>query len=393
MPSSAETAPVLPVQRHLFDIPDDIAYLNCAYLSPLMHRVLDAGRSGLARKARPWEITAKDFWEGPNEARQLFAQLVNGDSDGVALIPSASYGMALAALNLPFGKGQSVVVLEDQFPSGVTHWADLAATHGARMITVARPDDDDWTPRILDAINAGCAVVSLPNCHWTDGTLIDLVAVGRRCREVGAALALDLTQSAGAMPVDVSELQPDFLVAAGYKWLMAPYSTGFVWVAPQHRNGRALELGYVARAAHPVFGPLMSGTLPFEVAAHRLDVGESANFALVPAACAALKQLLAWDPTSIQATLRAYTAPIAAWARENGLRVADESRRAGHYVGLRFPGNLPHDATAHLARHGVHVSRRIDTLRITPHIYNTVEDRTRLLAALAELRDITRDAA
>ncbi|MDG2286950.1 MAG: aminotransferase class V-fold PLP-dependent enzyme, partial [Alphaproteobacteria bacterium] len=117
-------------QRHLFDIPDEITYMNCAYLSPLMRSVLEAGRRGLERKARPWEILAKDFWEGPNRARELFAGLINADADGVAVVPSASYGMATAARNLPLSSGQTVVVLEDQFPSNVTHWADLAAEQG-----------------------------------------------------------------------------------------------------------------------------------------------------------------------------------------------------------------------------------------------------------------------
>ena len=378
---------MIPSQRHLFDIPGDVAYLNCAYLSPLMQAVLQAGHRGLARKARPWEIQGEDFWREPNRARTLFAALINGDPDGVAIIPSASYGMATAALNLPLAASQSVLVLEDQFPSGVTHWLDLAAARGADLVTVARPDDNDWTSAILEAIDSRCAIVSLPNCHWTDGTRIDLVPIARRCRTVGAALALDVTQSVGALPIDVQAVEPDFLVAAGYKWLMTPYSIGFLWIAPQHRDGRAFELGYTARASHRYFSHLFGDTLPFQVTAHRFDVGESANFALVPAACAALEQLLAWTPEAVQKTLAAYTAPIAAWARNNGLVVAADSRRSGHYVGLRFPGGMPDGAVERLAARKVHVSRRADALRITPHLYNDETDRNRLLTALTEIRD------
>ncbi len=383
----------LPEQRHLFDIPDDVAYLNCAYLSPLMHSVVAAGQAGLVRKARPWEIHAADFWSKPNRARQLFGSLVNGDADGVALIPSASYGMAIAALNLDIASGQSVIVLEDQFPSSVTHWADLVTQNGADLLTIARPADDDWTSRILEAIDYRCRIVSLPNCHWTDGTLINLEAVAARCRDVGAALVLDITQSAGAMPIDVAALHPDFVVAAGYKWLMAPYSLGFLWVAPPHRFGKAFELGYIARTSHPDYEHLMTTRLPFTVSAHRFDVGEVGNFALVPAACTALEQLLAWEPAAIQATLRRYTDPIAAWARDNDLLVADDHRRAGHYVGIRFPGGLPSRAVERLAENKVFVSRRADALRVTPHLYNTAADRDRLLDGLAGLRDFARGPA
>ncbi|MBM85558.1 MAG: aminotransferase, partial [Rhodospirillaceae bacterium] len=260
-------------QRHLFDIPDDVTYLNCAYLSPLMRQVIAAGRAGLDRKRRPWEVRAEDFWIEPNRGRELFARLINADADGVAIVPSASYGMAIAALNLPVRKGQKIIVLEDQFPSNVTHWVDLTVENEAMLETIARPEDSNWTLPLLEAIDETTAIAALPNCHWTDGSLVDLVAVGKRCREVGAALALDITQSAGAMAVDVPAIQPDFLVAAAYKWLMAPYSIGFLWVAPHHRRGRAFELGFVARAAHPHFNHLSSYEMPFNIGAHRFDVG------------------------------------------------------------------------------------------------------------------------
>lgn len=372
-------------QRALFDIPEEIAYLNCAYLSPLMHSVLEAGRKGLERKARPWEIGGDDFWLGPNRARELFAGLINADAEGVALVPSASYGMATAALNLPLEKGQTIVLLEEQFPSNVVHWVELAEASGGEVIRVARPADSDWTPRVLEAIDARTGIVALPNCHWTDGTLVDLVAVGARCREVGAALALDITQSIGAMPFDVAEIQPDFLVAAGYKWLMTPYSIGFLWVAPKHRVGKALEVGFIARATHPLFKEQVARDMPFEIGAHRFDVGESANFALVPAACAAMEQLTAWGPAEIQETLAAFTAPVAAWARERGLRVAEDRLRAGHFVGIRFPGGLPEGAVERLAARNVFVSKRGDSLRVTPHLYNNEADRARLLEGLEHL--------
>ena len=376
-------------QRHLFDIPDDVAYLNCAYLSPLMHSVIAAGRAGLDRKVRPWELRAEDFWIEPNRGRELFARLINADADGVAIVPSASYGMATAALNLPVRKGQKVIVLEEQFPSTVTHWMDLTLENEATLEAIERSDDSNWTPRVLEAIDETTAIAALPNCHWTDGSIVDLVAVGKRCREVGAALALDITQSAGAMAIDVPAIQPDFLVAAGYKWLMAPYSVGFLWVAPQHRRGRAFELGFVARAAHPNFVHLSNYEIPFNISAHRFDVGESGNFALMPAGNAALEQLLEWTPEAIQETLAHYTRPIAQWARERNLNVADDRLRAGHYVGIRFPGGLPEGAVERLEASGVFISKRADSLRITPHLYNTEQDRARLLDGLAELVELS----
>src|SRR5271155_597833 len=108
---------MLPCQRHLFDIPDDVAYLNCAYMSPLMKPAQEAGNAGLARKTHPWEITSDKFFSGAEVFRQTAAQILGSAPDDIAIVPSASYGVATAAKNLPLQKGQSVLVLEEQFPS------------------------------------------------------------------------------------------------------------------------------------------------------------------------------------------------------------------------------------------------------------------------------------
>ena len=67
---------MIPIQRARFDLPNDVAYLNCAYMSPLMTSVVDAGRQGVDRKRRPWLLSPPDFFEESERARALFAQLV-----------------------------------------------------------------------------------------------------------------------------------------------------------------------------------------------------------------------------------------------------------------------------------------------------------------------------
>ncbi|MGI9048929.1 MAG: hypothetical protein ACR2GU_06105 [Rubrobacteraceae bacterium] len=110
---------ILENQRGLFDIPEEISYLNCAYMGPQLRSVREIGERAVERKSRPWEIAPRDFFEEWESARGLFAELVNGDLDGVAIVPSVSYGMAVAAANVPIEAGESIVLLEDQFPSNV----------------------------------------------------------------------------------------------------------------------------------------------------------------------------------------------------------------------------------------------------------------------------------
>ena len=82
-------------------------------------------------------------------------------------------------------EGQKIIILEDQFPSNVYAWRELAERSGAKLVTLPRPEDLDWGRALLEEIDADTAVVAVPNCHWTDGSLVDLARVGERVREVG----------------------------------------------------------------------------------------------------------------------------------------------------------------------------------------------------------------
>jgi selenocysteine lyase/cysteine desulfurase len=114
-------------QRELFEIPEGVAYLNCAYISPQLRAVREVGEEPVRRKSRPWEIVPKGFFEDSEAARASFAELVGGEAEGVAIIPSVSYGMAVAAANVPVEAGQRILILEEQFPSNVYPWRELAA--------------------------------------------------------------------------------------------------------------------------------------------------------------------------------------------------------------------------------------------------------------------------
>ena len=374
---------MIPCQRHLFDVPPDVAYLNCAYISPLMHAAREAGEVSTRRKCRPWEIRPADFFTDAEAGRALFAELIGARPDDVALVPSASYGISSAARNLPLARGERVLVLQEQFPSNVYPWRELARERDAALLTVERPGDDDWTRVILEALDERVAVAALPQVHWIDGALIDLARVGARCREVGAALVVDGTQSIGALPFDVAAVQPDFLVAATYKWLLGPYAAGYLYVAPRWQEGVPLEHNWIDRAGSEDFSSLTAYRDACQPGARRFDVGERGNFHLLPMANAALRQVLRWGVGSIQATLRARSDRIAARVAALGIGTLPAERRAGHYLGLRFPGGVPEGLTGRLAAERVYVSvRGRSAMRVTPHLWVNDEDEARFLAVL-----------
>ena len=372
---------MIPSQRHLFDLPDDVAYLNCAYMSPLMHSVVEAGELGVRCKARPWEIATPDFFSDPAQARSLFARIVNAGAQDIAIIPAASYGMAIAARNLPLKAGQTVVLLADQFPSNLYPWRAAAARAGARIVTVDAPDGG-LTAAVLDAIDERTAIAALPHCRWTDGALLDLERIGERVRAAGGALALDLTQSAGALPIDFARVRPAFAASACYKWLMGPYTLGFLYVDPEHHDGEPLEYGWSPRAGSEDFARLVDYRDEYAPGARRYDMGEMSSFHLMPMAIAALEQVLAWGVENIAGTLSARTTAIAERARTIGLDSQPPALRAGHFLGLRFAEGIPNGLLDTLAREKVYVSVRGSSMRVTPHLYNTDADVERLFAAL-----------
>ncbi len=373
---------MIPNQRHLFDLPEEVAYLNIAYTAPLLHAAADAGRDAIRAKQNPWTITPADFFNSVETVRKLFSEIVGCDCGCVAIIPAVSYGIALAVKNLPIQKNQSIVVLQDQFPSNIYGWRCVAAQKKASLKTVPRPADGDWTPALMECIGDDTAVVAVSNCHWTDGTLIDLEKIGAQCRTRGAALVVDGIQSVGALPFSIERVQPDFLVAAAHKWLLGPYSYGFCYVAPRWHSGRALEENWMNRADSDDFSRLVDYCDDYQEGARRFDMGESSNFILSPIAAAGLRQILEWGVENIDATLRAKTDAIADRAREMGLVVAPRHARAPHLIGITKPGGLPNNLPNRLAQEKIFVSVRGDSIRIAPHLYTTEEEIGRLFSAL-----------
>jgi len=105
-------------QKHLFQLPDTEHYLNCAYMSPLLKSVEEAGIAGMQKKRNPANIRQEDFFTEVETVRAKFGRLVNGDPQQVAIIPSASYGLQSAISNIPPDGGTHVITVSEEFPSG-----------------------------------------------------------------------------------------------------------------------------------------------------------------------------------------------------------------------------------------------------------------------------------
>jgi selenocysteine lyase/cysteine desulfurase len=369
--------------RDLFEIPEGITYLNCASMAPQLRCVTEVGLRAVRTKTSPWNLSAAEWLSGCEELRVLAARVMGTDSDGVALVPAASYGIATAAANLPLARGQTIVILHQQFPSNVYAWYELAKKNGGRVVVAQREPGVDWTEALMRAIDDDTAIVAVPQCHWTDGSKVDLEHVGQRARDVGAGLVIDASQSLGASPLNLERVQPDFLTAVGYKWLLGPYGLGYLYVAPKWReSGVPLEQSWIARAGSDDFSRLVDHTDAYGPGARRFDMGESPQFVLAPMAIAALQQVLAWGVERIQRTLSLLTEKVAQFAADIDYAVLPPEQRSAHMIGIRHARGIPVGLPQLLHDANVFVSVRGDSIRIAPHLYNDAGDIERLFAVL-----------
>ena len=380
----------LSCQRDAFGLPDGLHYLNCAYMGPIPRAAEAAGVAGIRRKLDPTSIHVDDFFVPSDEVRGLFSTLVNGgDPARVAILPGVSYGVAVAARNIAIERGQSVVLTHEQFPGNVHAWVRRARECGAEVRFAVPPEGagrgQRWNEVLLGHIDASTAVVAVPHVHWTDGTRFDLVEIGRRCREVGAALVVDATQSVGALPFDVKEIRPDALIVAAYKWLLGPYSLGMGWFGPRFDDGVPLEETWIGRERSEDFQRLVDYRDGYQAGALRYDVAERSNFALVPMASASLRLVAGWGAERIQDYCRTLTAGMIDEAASMGFSVEEEPWRASHLFGLRMPAGLDLASLQEaLARRRVSASLRGTALRLSPNVYNDASDIEALIEGLRE---------
>ncbi len=333
----------------------------------------------------------EDFFEPVERLRKSFATLIGSrEPDRVALIPAASYGIATVAKNLPISAGQEIIVVEDQFPSNYYAWARLCEDAGAKLITVSRPSGtSSWSSRVLEAISPRTAAVAIAQLHWSDGTVFDLEAIRGRTREVDAWLVIDGTQSLGAYPFNVGRIEPDAVVAGGYKWLLGPYGCGYAWYGPRMDHGIPIEENWINRVGSHDFSRLAAYQSEYRPLATRYSVGEHSNFITIPMQQAGLDLLNQWGSEGVQSYTARLWAEITPALNRLGLDVPGQ---CGHHLkGLKLPKHISRDKLKEsLAKRGVTVSYRGELVRVSPNVYNTAGDMERWLDAIRQSGRVTR---
>jgi selenocysteine lyase/cysteine desulfurase len=221
--------------------------------------------------------------------------------------------------------------------------------------------------------------------HWSDGGAVDLAAVAVALRRHGAAFLVDATHGAGVMRIDVTTLDPDFLVFPTYKWVLGPYGRAFLYVARRRQEGVPLEqTAYGRRAIGSESTEYMRDTR-YVADARRFDMGERDHFISLEMASIGMEMMAEWGQAAIQERLQMLTDRVAEGLRNAGVGLAERHLRAPHILSLKFPRGIPEGLVERLAAERVYVAPRLGRIRISPHVYNDEVDVDRFIDAFRKL--------
>lgn len=375
------------LQKQLFDLDEDVTYLNGAYMSPILKSVAEIGKRKVEAKLKPYQITGPDFFTTVSEIKKEFSALIRAnDLERIAIIPSVSYGLANVAKNIDV-RNKEILIVAEQFPSNVYPWKELVETQNAVIKTIDPPQSlkqrgKVWNEKILEAINNNTGMVAIAHVHWADGTLFDLKAIRKRTKEVGALLIIDGTQSVGAFPFDVQELDPDALICAGYKWLIGPYGMGVAYYGSAFDNGNPIEQNWINRKDSENFAALVDYNDEYQAGAMRYSMGEQSNFILAPMFLESLKKLNEWGVENIQKYCESITGAPLKELQSKGYWVENIDFRSSHLFGLRKGGIDVESIKQELENNQIFVSIRGSSIRVSPNVYNTEKDMMKLVEVL-----------
>jgi selenocysteine lyase/cysteine desulfurase len=381
-------------QKHLFALEEGITYLNGAAYAPMLKTAIEKGKEGMLMKAgRPFAINPQAHFDPAERTRKLFARLLNIDNpQRVAIIPAVSYGMAVVANNLhrlPDVKTKKhILLIQDEFPNNVYAFERVCAQLSLTYHTVAKPDTSDnrgqlWNERILNEISNETAMVVIPNIHWIYGVKFNLAEISGRCKEVGALLIVDATQSVGAMDFDVQAIQPDAVICAGYKWLLGPYSIGLAYFGEFFDEGVPVEESWLNRMDSEKFAQLIRYERAYRPFAQRYNAGEYSQFIQLPMLENSLSQILEWGVGSIQEYCRNITQKPLQALINLGCSLESEVFRGHHLLGINLPQGVDNQVfTEQLLSNKIIISNRGVAIRVSPNVYNTEDDMWALVEVL-----------
>jgi len=374
-------------RQEWFEI-EDATYLNLAGQSPMPKVSIRAVQAALEAKKYPHQKPDSTFFEVPNRIRTSIAKLIGGKPDEVALTAGASAGVAAVAYGLTWKPGDEVITAKGEFPLQYTAWKPMEEREGLKLKIVSPRERFITADDLIAALTPRTRMVSVSMVRYDDGSRLDAARVAEACHRQGALLLLDVSQCCGAIPMDVNQLGADFLVSAGYKWLLSPFGTGFFWAKSEHLGlVRPGPFYWMAVAGSDNFAALNFEDPQPAANAKRWDSPEWAsyfNFNLV-AMDVSVDFVVRMGPELVAAHNQKLIELMFDRLPKDRFVPASplDAARRGPYgcFAARSPEKTA-EHYQHLRKENVVVSLREGNIRVSPHLYNTERDIDRLISVV-----------
>ena len=353
----------------------DTIFLNAASTGPLPQRSVDAVTEWTRLRATPHKLSDEKLFSTLATSRELVARLIGATPGEIALATNTGYGINLAARALPLAPGAVVLTPDLEFPANIYPW--WAAANDRKLEYRRVPLDDGVLDenRLLAAMED--ADVKCVSVSWVDsanGCRVNLERIGRECRERGIYFVVDAIQGVGATPLDLRGLEVDILACGAQKWLLAPWGSGFVYVRAQ--LARELDppiVSWMAPRGTDDFRRLRDYDMTWRDDARRFEL-ITLPFPEFAGLNESLSLFLDVGMETVAAHIQSLCDEVVRWCQERDVPLvtpAERLRRAG-IVCVR-PGN-PERVSDRLKAKGIAHSYREGAIRLSPHLYNTVDD-------------------
>ena len=381
--TSAKLHPELERYRADYPILADSVYMNSNSMGAMHRGSADALREYTELWGREG-VEAWDHWPAiVDETADMVARFFNGGSGHTTLGENVATFQARIAGALDYRERPKVVIEELMFPNVIYVW-ERHARLGAQLELV--PSDDGisiTTERMLEAIDERTSIVSISHAVYVSGALLDVAAICKRAREVGALVMVDVYQTAGTVPIDAQAWGADMITGGSHKWLCGGPGTAFLWVRPGLRERLTpINTGWMAHA-----DPFAMAPAPIELADNPWHF--LAGTLSIPAyyvARNAYRNLLEIGVETIREHNLALCRIIIDRAQAAGLSIhspLDDERRTG-FVAVDFPGSQA--ASKRLIEERYKLDWRPNCgLRLGPHFYNTQAEVERMMDRIVEL--------
>ena len=364
--------------RDLFPAAKEFVYLATAGAPPIS---IPASRAGIryyeemaSQGDLPW-----DRWLAEVETvRGKTANFIGANPEEIAFTFSSSHGMNLVAQM--FGSEGEILTLADEFPSSTLPWLQQRST--MRFI---ESDPAGLLPmrKIEHAISPETRVIVTSSVQYRTGFYQDLIALGQLCHDRHILLAVDASQSIGAIPLDVHDARIDALVFSGYKWTMAGYGIAVIYLAKQHIQSDRFPIAGWLSARQPEL--LINNELDLKNTAAALEVG-CPNFAGIFSLGAALDLLVKIGPSHIEARIHELTDYLHDALHNRNFEIASPSDRCDRAGITIVVVQNPEEVVKALTQRNILTAARGRGVRVSLHIFNTFEDVDRFVEALEEIK-------